>query len=148
MNKKGSKENFVRLTRPLLSKVFQECNQLYFENKLPMPDCFDTWTPSKYIAGWIRAYWMPKQKRWGTAIHISKGIRWTRENLRDTMVHEMIHLEIQDYRQKLSWWRRLFHKDHNQEFKDRMNQLNSLYGLNVMIVSKHLRAYMIKPSKG
>ena len=85
-----------------------------------------------------------KTKKGGTAIHISKGFKWTKENLRDTMVHEMIHLEIGDYKKRIPWWKRLFHKDHDSEFKKRMEELNLKYGLNVKIIAKHLRAYIVK----
>lgn len=146
MDKKISttKERFVRLSRPELKRVFNECNEKYFDGSLSSPDQFNLWTPSKNIAGWIRAYWIPKQRKWGTAIHISNGFKWTRENLRDTMVHEMIHLEIGDYKNRIPWWKRLFHKDHGKEFRKRMMELNSSYGLNVTIIAKHLRAYIIK----
>ena len=139
------RERFVRLTRPELKRVFDECNEKYFCNKLTCPDLFDLWTPSKNIAGWIRAYWIPKKRKWGTAIHISNRFKWTKENLRDTMVHEMIHLEIGDYRKRISWWKRLLNKDHDKDFRKRMEELNSSYGLRVMVIAKHMRAYRITP---
>ena len=142
-----AKEKFVRLTRNLLRETFHECNCKYFEGTLSTPEIFELWTPSKYIAGWIRGVWVPKERKWKTAIHISKMFRWTKENLRDTMVHEMIHLEIQDYMKPYRWWHRLLRKDHDHQFKDRMNELNEKYGLNVMVKSKHLRTYMIQPKK-
>ena len=140
-------EKFVRLTRNLFRDTFEECNSLYFNGELKSPEMFELWTPSKYIAGWIRGVWLPKDKKWVTALHISKRIRWTKDNLRDTMVHEMIHLEIQDYMKPYSWWQRLFRKDHDQQFKDRTNELNEKYGLNVKIKATQLRAYLIKPVK-
>ena len=63
------------------------------------------------------------------------------------MVHEMIHLEIQDYMKPYRWWHRLFRKDHDQKFVNRMNELNEKYGLNVKIKAIQLRAYRIKPVK-
>ena len=115
-----SREKFVRLTRPELKRVFDECNEKYFDNRLLCPDQFNLWIPYKNVAGWIRPYWIQKQRKWGPAIHISKGFKWTKENLRDTMVHEMIHLEIGDYRIRIPWWRRIFHKDHYKEFRKRL----------------------------
>ena len=143
--KKGfmAKEKFVRLTRNVLRETFQECNQKYFEGTLPTPEIFELWTPSKKIAGWIRGVWIPKEKKWMTAIHISKMFRWTKQNLRDTMVHEMIHMEIQDFMKPYRWWHRLFRKDHDQRFKARMVELNEKYGLNVKIKAKQMRAYLI-----
>lgn len=142
-----AKEKFVRLTRNVLRETFLECNDKYFEGTLPTPEIFELWTPSKYIAGWIRGVWTPKERKWHTAIHISRRFRWTKENLRDTMVHEMIHLEIQDYMKPYRWWHRLFRIDHDQQFKDRMNDLNEKYGLNVKVKAKQMRAYWIKPAK-
>ena len=142
-----AKEKFVRLTRNVLRETFQECNEKYFEGTLPTPEIFELWTPSKYIAGWIRAIWINKEKRRGVAIHISKNLKWTKENLIDTMVHEMIHLEIGDYLERIPFWKRWFHLDHDIRFKNRMNELNEKFGLNVMVKSKHLRAYIIKPNK-
>ena len=142
-----AKEKFVRLTRNLLRETFVECNCKYFEGKLPTPEIFELWTPSKNIAGWIRGVWIPKDKNWKTAIHISKMFRWTKENLEEVMVHEMIHLDIRDYMKPYRWWHILFRKDHDQRFKDRMDELNEKYGLKVKIRATQMRAYRIKPMK-
>ena len=73
--------------------------------------------------------------------------RWTKENLEEVMVHEMIHLDIRDYMKPYRWWHRLFRKDHDQRFKDRMDELNEKYGLKVKIRATQMRAYRIKPMK-
>lgn len=142
-----AKEKFVKLTRNLLREIFLECNSKYFEGKLPLPEIFELWTPSKKVVGWIRGVWVPKYSKWETAIHISKRFKWTKENLEEVMVHEMIHFEIQDYMKPWKWWHRFFSKDHGQEFKDRMKELNDKFGLNVKIKAKQMRAYQIKPVK-
>ena len=57
-----AEEEFVRQTRKVLKETFEECNNNYFEGKLPTPEIFELWTPSKDIAGWIRGVWIPREK--------------------------------------------------------------------------------------
>ena len=59
----------------------------------------------------------------------------------------MIHLELKDYLRTYRWWHRLFLTDHDKGHRERMNALNKKFGLNIMVKSKHLRAYMREPDK-
>lgn len=130
---------YIQLTRKQIEKTFNECNAKYFNNEIQKPEKFELWTPSKRCVGWIRAVWDMKRKRFITSLHISNRYRWTRENLEHTIVHEMIHMELKDYMVKLSFWKRLLGKDHDEKYVARMNEINEKYGLNITVRAKHMR---------
>lgn len=134
------KNKYVKLTKKILKQYFDECNEKYFNSQVEEPMCFETWTPSKKIVGWARGVWDNKTKTWHSALHVSRNFNWTEKNLIDTIVHEMIHLESKDYLEKVSWWRRLFQKDHNENFFKRMEELNTQYPeLNIVLRAKHMK---------
>lgn len=139
LNFKIHSTKHIRLTRKVVSDMFDECNALYFENKIERPVKFETWTPGKKILGMVRPYWIPKNKDYGAIFHISRRYQWTNENLRHVVVHEMIHLAIGDYKQPLSFIQRLpligrfFIVQHNDEFITKMNEINEKYGLQISI---------------
>ncbi len=143
-SRKNMEEKFIKLTKKKLKTVFEKCNSLYFDNQVPTPKYFELWTPSKRIAGWVRCVWNKTSKSRDAALHISDQFYWTEENLVKTMVHEMIHLLIEDYKRPLSFWRRLLGKDHEQDFKDKMNELNEKYNLDIAIRVKYMKKYMKK----
>ena len=119
--------------------MFDECNALYFDSKIERPVKFETWTPGKKILGMVRPYWIPKNKDYGSIFHISRRYRWTEENLRHVVVHEMIHLAIGDYKKPLTFFQRLpligrlFIKQHDEEFIEYMNNINSNYNLSIAV---------------
>ena len=141
--------NYIRLTKKLIEKTFDECNERYFNNEVDKPHRFEIWTPNKKCVGWVRAAYPKKVARTKRAdgvrpltyLHISNRYNWTMENLRDTIVHEMIHLHIKDFLIPLSFWQRLFHSlQHNERFKAEMSRLNSSYPeLHLSVRAKHMR---------
>ena len=136
---------YIRLTRPKIKEIFDECNRLYFNNEVETPHKFELWTPSKKCVAWVRAAFVSKKKRYIISLHVSSRYRWTEENLRDTIVHEMIHLYLKDYLEPLTFWQRVFpNKQHNSEFRQKVTELNETFGLNVVVQAKHMRKEYIK----
>lgn len=137
-------KKYIRLTKDCIKNIFEECNEKYFENKIQMPDKFELWTPSKRCVAWVRAISNKRTGKIKTHLHVSKMYNWTEENLRNTILHEMIHLDIKDYLIPLTFWKRLFGKDHDKDFIERMNELNETYGLNIVVKAKHMRKELKK----
>lgn len=136
----GSK--YIKITKPKLKQLFAEYNEKYFNNQIEEPKYFELWTCSPYCAGWVRYVWNFKEQRYYTHFHISNGFNWVENELRDVIVHEMIHLLIKDYQERTPWWKKSFCKSHDKRFIEKMNELNARFGLNIMIKSKHLQQYM------
>ena len=42
----------------------------------------------------VMPHWSAKKKAYHSSLHISRRYKWTEENLRQVVVHEMIHLAI------------------------------------------------------
>lgn len=126
-------EKNIRLTKKKIKEIFDECNSLYFNSKVPSPQHFELWTPNKNVVGWVRCGWNGKAKRYETFLHISNKFHWNKTDLVNTMVHEMIHLLIEDYKKPLPLWKRWFGMDHDKEFKSVMKDLNSRFNLNISV---------------
>lgn len=138
-------KQYIRLTRPKIKEIFDECNRLYFNNEVETPDKFELWTPSKKCVAWVRAAFNQKKHCYIISLHVSSRYRWTEENLRDTIVHEMIHLYLKDFLIPLTFWERIFpNKQHNMDFRLKMAELNETYGLNIVVRAKHMRKEYIK----
>lgn len=137
-------KKYIRLTKDHIKSVFEDCNQKYFGNKVETPDNIELWTPTKRCVGWVRATTNRKTGKIKTHLHISARYNWTEENLRDTIIHEMIHLEIKDYLIPLTFWQRILRKDHDKDFIERMNEINATFGLNISIRAKHMRKELKK----
>ena len=141
----GNHSHYIRLTRPKIKEIFDECNVLYFNNGIESPPNFELWTPTKKCVAWVRATFDRKKQRYITNLHVSARHRWTEENLRNTIIHEMIHLYIKDYLIPLTFLERIFpNKQHNSQFRLKMVELNETYGLNIVVQAKHMRKEYIK----
>ena len=139
------KEKYIRLTRPLIREVFRECNEKYFAGEIEEPAIVELWTCHKKCVGWVRALWNKKKKGYVAALHISSRYRWTLTNLRNVVVHEMIHLYIQDYLIPLTFWQRIFtSRQHGKVFIEKMNELNATYGLDIQARAKFMKNELIK----
>ena len=141
---KSSGKKFIRLTRDAIRAMFDECNRAYFNNEVKAPEKIELWTPNRRTVGMVRPLYVSKAKGWCACLHISKQFRWTAENLRKVVVHEMIHLYIGDYLRPLRWWERWFPfliKEHDDEFKNVMDDLNMRYDLNIGIRFPEMKVY-------
>ena len=142
---KRKKETFVAITKKEIEERFDRYNDLYFGGKVTKPKKFEVSTPIRNILGLTRPMYNKNTGQYSAALHISRLYNWTDENLRDVIVHEMIHLFIGDYLQPLLWWELIFPclvKQHDGEFKDIMKQLNENFGLHVQLRFPEMKAYI------
>lgn len=133
------KSKYIKLTKQVIENMFDECNELYFDGKVEKPKKFETWTSEKKCLGLSRPMLNKRTGKVSSALHISRRYNWTTENLRQVVVHEMIHLLIGDYKEPLTFWQRFpligkfFVIQHDQRFIDKMNELNATYGLIIKV---------------
>lgn len=145
-----TKQKYIRLTRKAVSEMFDECNHLYFNDSVEKPKKIETWTPYKTAVGMVRPIRWGKHREVGSVLHISRQYRWTAENLRRVVVHEMIHLSIGDYKRPLTTLQRLpligrfFIKGHDEDFIALMNELNEKYDLGIKVRIKEMRKERIR----
>lgn len=141
---------YIRLTRNVVSEMFDECNRLYFNNAVERPLKIETWTPHKKTVGMVRPIWSAKRHKVCSVLSMSSRYRWTADNLRKVVVHEMIHLAIEDYKMPLTFLQRLpligrfFIKGHDERFITLMNELNEKYSLDITVRMKQMRKDFIR----
>ena len=115
----------MEVTEKVLEKKFDECNKIYFNNGLPYP-FFSIFCKKKPFAKFTYL----KKKKNGENVLVYKKISvsiyydFTEEQLRDMIVHEMIHYfiaynDIKD------------NKEHGKIFLSIAERLNSEFGLNI-----------------
>lgn len=147
---KEKKPKYIRLTSIVVSEMFDECNRLYFNNTVERPIKIETWTPHKKTVGMVRPIWSSKRHKVCSVLSISSRYRWTADNLRKVIVHEMIHLSIEDYKKPLTIIQRLpligrfFIKGHDERFITLMNELNEKYALGITVRMKQMRKDFIR----
>lgn len=108
-----------------MSKVFKECNKLYFNGSLPVPQ-FGTINKLNTLAKFL--YNKDKKGKYPIKYQIIKFsdcYDYTKEDFIDIMVHEMIHYYIALNGIKDN-------KDHGKEFMKIANELNEKYNLNIV----------------
>ena len=141
---------YIRLTRNVVSEMFDECNRLYFNNAVERPLRIETWTPHKKTVGMVRPIWSANRHKVCSVLCISRRYRWTADNLRKVILHEMIHLSIEDYKMTLTFMQRLplighfFIKGHDYNFTNLMNELNEKYDLGITVRMKQMRKDFIR----
>jgi len=134
---------FVIVTKAELKRRFNEYNALYFNNQLPIPQHFVLWAYDTNSVSCVRTTWHRWRQRNETHFHINaQCFNWTDDNLRNVMIHEMIHIAIKDYMRPTRWWHWIIPpKQHDRAFVKFMNELNARYGLNVSVRAKQMRVY-------
>ena len=78
----------MEITKELLKQKFEEYNNLYFNNELPM--CTFSYNYMRYAFGTYTTHTKSNGQKMGH-IRISKSIDLDEEMLRELLVHEMIH---------------------------------------------------------
>ena len=78
----------MEITKELLKQKFEEYNNLYFNNELPM--CTFSYNYMRYAFGTYTTHTKSIGQKMGH-IRISKSIDLDEEMLRELLVHEMIH---------------------------------------------------------
>lgn len=106
----------------MLEQMFRECNREYFDHSLPMPRFVIIHRFFKY--GQFSCMLDDNNMTYDEEIQISDVFDYTESNLRDIMVHEMIHyhLVFEGIDLKCS---------HGKRFKKMAKEFNALYGLNI-----------------
>lgn len=104
--------------------MFGECNRKYFNGSLPKPK-FTIISKLNIIA---RFEYNKDKKgkhpiKW-QELKVSDCYEYTEQELREIIVHEMIHYYI-------AWNGIKDNKDHGREFMKIANELNEKYGLNI-----------------
>ena len=125
----------VKATKYILEDLFDEYNKLYFEGKLAKPQL------ATYLGESIMGIFNVSERhgKVKTKIMIARNVRYTQEDLRDILIHEMIHLYVYqeigpDYGYK-------------KPFMDKMNELNAQYGLDIRKDCRHLKDKFIRRKK-
>lgn len=115
----------MKISKGVLEKMFTECNKKYFNSSLIMPNI------STYIGETSMGMFTVKESRYTREMKISiaRNFNFTNEELRDLLIHEMIHEYVYAKSGKVS---------HNRMFKNKMKELNETYGLDIRKNSKHL----------
>ena len=115
----------MRISKSVLEKKFVECNQKYFDCSLVMPKL------STYTGETSMGLFSVREGRRiiDMKISIARNFNLTDEELRDLLIHEMIHEYVYLESGKVA---------HNRMFKNKMTELNKKYGLDIRINSKHL----------
>ena len=115
----------MKISKGVLEKMFAECNKKYFDSSLIMPNI------STYIGETSMGLFTVREGRYtrDMKISIARNFNLTNEELRDLLIHEMIHEYVYLKSGKVS---------HNRMFKNKMKELNEKYGLDIRKNSKHL----------
>ena len=80
----------VKVTRYILEDLFDKYNKLYFEGKLVKPQLATYWGESTMgIFNVSERHGKVRRK-----ILIARNVRYTQEDFRDVLIHEMIHLYV------------------------------------------------------
>ena len=125
----------VKVTRYVLEDLFDQYNKLYFEEKLVKPQL------ATYIGESTMGIFNVSERhgKIRKKIMIARNVRYTQEDLRDILIHEMIHLYV--YQEKGPSY------GHKKPFVDKMNELNAQYGLDIRKNCRHLRDKYIRRKK-
>lgn len=149
----GKRSGFVKLTRAAVEEMFDLCNDRYFDGKVEKPVVFETWTPHKDVLAMARPVWNVKKKCFHSALHVSRLYNWPVNMFRDTVVHEMIHLYIGDYKERMPFWKRLIWTffrvskwEHDHRFLAMMTDLNARFPeLDLAVRNPAMKAYLKTP---
>ena len=124
----------MKITTEHLTELFREYNKLYFGWELPLP-AFGLLT-SYRTCGYFSCNKIVGRRRLQKArIDISCRFDWTESDLRDVMVHEMIHyyLAYKHIDNEIT---------HGEAFRQMSTDLNTRFGLNIAerVDCSHMKA--------
>ena len=114
-----------------LNRLYEECNQLYFNGKLPYCRC--TYTNMDSYGDYIN--YKSKNGIQTTLIRISNKVEWNDISLRQILVHEMIHhyvVSVDNCRGIDGFgWYGLF--GHGWHFRRQIRRIKKEFGLKIHI---------------
>ena len=111
------------VTASRLMLLFADCNIEYFDSELPLPE-FKVNNSYKTLG--MYSTYPTDDGHYGDVIEISGNYDFTESQVKDIMVHEMIHMYLMHFGIDKSC-------THGKEFKKMMMDFNIRYGLNVDI---------------
>ena len=114
----------MEITVDILKEKFEEYNEKYFDNKLQTPRFKLLKSYSKF--GLFQYRKAGVRKIGDMTLSISKYIDWEENDLRDVIVHEMVHQYIAPKLENGE-------DEHGAKFQKKCNELNKKYGLNVTV---------------
>jgi len=115
----------MEINTELLEDKFLEYNDLYFKGKLPTPR-FGLLRSFRLFGQFSCNSHAPGSRLHNVCISMSIYYDWTEEQLRDILVHEMIHY-------KLERSKKLEKKIHGQRFMEMAAEMNEKHGLNITV---------------
>lgn len=115
----------MTITASKLRKLYLEYNSKYFDSCLTMPK-ISTYTGVNSMGIFSVKKWKTKIEQ---EISIARNFKLTEEELRDLLLHEMIHQYV---------YMQYGKTNHGKEFKRKMNEFNKKYGFDIRKNSKHL----------
>lgn len=148
-NTKKLQAQKMEITPAIIEKLFDDCNTLYFENKLPKIP-ITTINSTEINGNFIYDIDFDNATLTNMYIQINVANKRTRDKLINTMVHEMIHYLVatelsQDELKKAIWYFKdnqldLFNKimysgeyAHTNKWLDYAKTINNKYSLNVQL---------------
>jgi len=118
----------MKLTAKILEDLFVKCNKDFFNSELVKPK-FGTYIGNNTM-GIFSVITSKKTNKQTLKISIAKNFELTEDELRDILVHEMIHEYV--------FLKKGVNEGHKKMFVEKMNELNEKYGLDIRKNSKHI----------
>ena len=116
------REQFIKLNKEIIAQRYDEYNALYFGNLLPKPRKIGFKRDLRYWA-YVYTPMTPKGKFRTLHLCFCQLTNWTEEVFKNTLLHEMIHIEDALVHGKSP------KPSHGEHFFARMKELNDTYGL-------------------
>ena len=117
-------------TEVCLADLYDEYNRLYFNGKLRNCRLY-TYKGSRALGVFHGRRWKNNGYLYKVSIGIAKNVDWTIEDLRNVLVHEMVHLHLNCQPNPPK-------RQHGKEFKAFCRSFEAKYGLDLTDKLKHL----------
>lgn len=115
----------MAITSNKIRSLYIEYNKKYFDGCLYMPK-ISTYSGDTSMGLFFVRKW---KNRTEEEILIARNFKLTKEELRDLILHEMIHQYVYEKYGKMN---------HGRHFKRKMKEFNEKYGFDIRKNSKHL----------
>ena len=128
----------MEITTDIIEEKFEEYNKLYFGSRLLWPDEFYLLESFRVYGQFSCSHHSPGSRLRNVKIGISMYYDWTEEQLRDVLVHEMLHYKLERSKNAEK-------KMHGPRFLKAAAEMNEKYGLNIQ-VHPTLRGLKVSPN--